>query len=143
VTPERVFDQGLGDLFVVRVAGNVVDNDIAGSLEYAGRHLSTRLFVILGHEHCGAVSAVVAAADESKEPPGLQFLLRRLRPALQGIDPQLPTEKRIAAAVEANVRWSMTQLATIPEHKIALSEGKCGLVGAVYELATGKVRVLD
>jgi carbonic anhydrase len=143
VTPERIFDQGLGDLFVVRVAGNVVDTDVTGSLEYAGLHLGTRLFVILGHEQCGVVTAVVAAEKESKDPPGLQRLLQRIRPALKDINPQLPLEKRIAAAVEANVRWSMTQLATVPEHKKALADGKVGLVGAVYELETGKVRVLD
>ncbi len=143
VTPELIFDQGLGDLFVVRVAGNLVDTDVTGSLEYAGLHLRTRLFVVLGHEQCGAVSAVVAAAEESKEPPGLQKLLQRIRPALKGINPLLPKEERIAAAVEANVRWSMTRLATIPEHKKALDEDKAALVGAVYELETGKVRVLD
>ncbi len=143
VSPELIFDQGLGDLFIVRVAGNVVDTDVTGSLEYAGRHLGTRLFVVLGHEQCGAVSAVVAAADANNEPPGLQKLLKRIRPALKGINPQLPREKRVAAAVEANVRWSMDQLTMIPEHKKALTEGKVGLVGAVYELETGKVRVLD
>jgi carbonic anhydrase len=130
-------------LFVVRVAGNVVDSDVTGSLEYAGRHLGTRLFVVMGHEHCGAVSAVVAAADEKEEPPGLQILLRRIRPALKGINPQLPKEKRIAAAVEANVLWSMTQLDMIPEHKQALADGKVSLAGAIYELETGKVRWLD
>jgi carbonic anhydrase len=143
VAPELIFDQGLGDLFVVRVAGNVVNTDVNGSLEYAALHLHTRLIVVLGHEQCGAVSAVVAAAEESTEPPGLQKLLQRIRPALKGINPQLPKEKRIAAAVEANVRWSMTQLATIPEHNKALAEGKVALVGAVYELETGKVRVLE
>ncbi len=143
VTPELIFDQGLGDLFVVRVAGNVVDPDVTGSLEYAGLHLRTRLFIVLGHEQCGAVSAVVAAAEESKEPPGLQKLLQRIRPALKGINPRLPKEKQIAAAVEANVRWSMIQLATIPEHKKGIAEGKVALIGAVYELETGKVRVLE
>jgi carbonic anhydrase len=78
-----------------------------------------------------------------KEPAGVQKLLQRIRPALKDINPRLPKEKRIAAAVEANVRWSMTQLATIPEHKKALADGKVALVGAVYELETGKVRVLD
>ena len=73
VPPEIVFDQGLGDLFVVRVAGNVVDSDVNGSLEYAARHLGVRLFVVLGHEHCGAVSAVMAAEGEPEEPAGLQL----------------------------------------------------------------------
>lgn len=143
VTPELIFDQGLGDLFVVRVAGNVVDSDVTGSLEYAGLHLGTRIFVVLGHEQCGAVSAVVAADEQSKEPAGLRKLLHRIRPALKDINPKLPKEKRIAAAVEANVRWSMTQLAAIPEHQKALADGKVALIGAVYELETGKVRLLD
>lgn len=73
VPPEIVFDQGLGDLFVVRVAGNVVDSDVTGSLEYAARHFGVQLFVGLGHEHCGAVSAVMAAEKETDEPPGLRF----------------------------------------------------------------------
>lgn len=144
VSPEHIFDQGLGDLFVVRVAGNVVDADVTGSLEYAGLHLGTSLFVVLGHEQCGAVTAIVDAPTEDKnEPDGLRTLLQRIRPGLKNIDPQAPRPKRIAAAVEANVRWSMSQLASVPRHKKALDEGKVNLVGAVYELETGKVRLLD
>jgi carbonic anhydrase len=142
VSPELIFDQGLGDLFIVRVAGNIVDTDVAGSLEYAGRHLGTRLFVVLGHEQCGAVSAVVTASDSNTEPPGLQQLLDRIRPALSGVDPQLPKDKRVAAVVEANVRRSMAQLAKIPGHREALTDGRVALVGAIYELETGRVRVL-
>lgn len=143
VPPEVIFDQGLGDLFVVRVAGNVVDADVNGSFEYAGLHLGTRLFVVLGHESCGAVSAVTAAAEETEEPPGLQTLLRRIRPALKKIDPGLSMESRIAAGVEANVRWSISQISMVTGHKKALEEGKISLIGAVYELETGKVRILE
>ncbi len=143
VPPEVIFDQGLGDLFVVRVAGNIVDTDVSGSLEYAGFHLGTQLFVVLGHEHCGAVTAVLETSEETEEPPGLQMLLKRIRPALKNIDPKLPKEKRIADAVEANVRWSMAQLAKVPRHKKVLEEGRIFLVGAVYELDSGRVRVLE
>jgi carbonic anhydrase len=143
VPPEIVFDQGLGDLFVVRVAGNVVDPDVTGSLEYAGRHLGVRLFVVLGHEHCGAVSAVMAAEGDSNEPPGLQMLLERIEPAVAGVDPRLLMDKRIDAAVEANVRWSIEQLEESPRHKKAIDEGLISLIGAVYEMETGKVRILE
>lgn len=143
VPPEVIFDQGLGDLFVVRVAGNIVDADVSGSLEYAGFHLGTQLFVVLGHEQCGAVSAVMEVPEESDEPRGLQMLLERIRPALKTIDPKLPKEKRIADAVESNVRWSMAQLASVSRHKKALDEGRIFLVGAVYALDTGKVRMLE
>jgi carbonic anhydrase len=144
VPPELIFDRGFGDLFIVRVAGNCVDPEVTGSLEYAGRHLGTRLFVVLGHERCGAVTAVVAAdAEMEKEPPGLTMLLQRIRPSLKSVDRKLSKEKQIAAAIEANVRWSMKQLREAPEHQKAFEANLIGLVGAVYELKTGKVRFLE
>jgi carbonic anhydrase len=142
VVPEIIFDQGLGSLFDVRVAGNVVNMDVDGSLEYAGWHLGTRLFMVLGHENCGAVSAALQAHGKEKEPPGLRQLIEHLRPVFKDIDPKLPYEKRFAAAVEANVRWAIKQLTDVPELKKAIDNGKVILVGAVYELETGKVRML-
>jgi carbonic anhydrase len=117
---------------VVRVAGNVVDADVTGSLEYAALHLGTRLLLVLGHEQCGAVTAVVDnAKDDQANPPGLRKLLERVRPALKGIKTELPRDQRIAAGLEANVRWSVTQLATVPGHKKALDEGNIALIGAL------------
>ena len=143
VVPDLVFDQELGSLFVGRVAGNVVNTDVDGSLEYAALHLGTRLFVALGHENCGAVTAALQAHGEDKEPPGLRRLIQHLRPVFKDIDPKLPFEKRLATAVEANVRWAMKQMADLPEARKALASGKVSLVGAVYDLETGKVRVLE
>jgi carbonic anhydrase len=141
VSPEVVFDHGLGDLFVIRVAGNVVAEDEAGSIEYALVHLHVPLVMVLGHEGCGAVTAALSAHDE--EPRELVTLLERIAPAVKGIDPSLPSEERIRLGVEANVRQAVAQLRTIQD-RVGMPEGERALiVGAIYELETGKVRVLE
>ena len=141
VSPELVFDHGLGDLFVVRVAGNVVAEDEAGSIEYALVHLHVPLVVVLGHENCGAVTAALGAHDG--EPKELVTLLRRIIPAIRDIDPTLPLEERIRLGVEANVRQSVSQLRAIQD-RLERPEGERSvIVGAIYELETGKVRILE
>jgi carbonic anhydrase len=140
VSPELVFDHGLGDLFVIRVAGNVVAEDEAGSIEYALLHLRVPLIVVLGHEGCGAITAALGAYDE--EPVELVTLLRRIIPAVQGIDPSLPLEERIHLGVEANVRHSVAQLQAIQDRLEQPQEVRTLIVGAVYEIETGKIRVL-
>lgn len=143
VPPELVFDQGFGDLFVIRVAGNVIDSDILGSIQYAARHLKTRLLVVMGHEGCGAVTATLEALDgTAKEPRFIEALVKQIEPGLKDLDPKLAGEARLSAAVEANVRWGVKQLASVPEAKKALEEKALVLVGAVYNLATGRVRFL-
>ena len=88
VPPELIFDAGLGDLFVIRVAGNVFSPEIAASLQYAGYHLGTELFVVLGHEGCGAVSAALQTRDQDElHRSRIQLLVERL-PALPRFDPQ-------------------------------------------------------
>src|SRR6185436_6222559 len=83
VPPELIFDAGLGDLFVVRVAGNVLSPEVSGSLQYAGSHLHTPLFVVLGHEGCGAISAALAAKHQGKQfRSHVQQLLTSIIPAL-------------------------------------------------------------
>lgn len=140
---EMIFDAGFGDLFVIRLAGNVVDTDVEGSLEYAFVHLQTKLIVVLGHEGCGAVTAAMLAKDElEKEPIGIRKLVKQVEPAFKGIDPELPKEKRLHLAVEANVRQSVKQILDYPGHKEANKKGLFQIVGAVYELHTGKVRIL-
>lgn len=144
VPVELVFDQGFGDLFVVRVAGNVIAPDVVGSIEYAVVHLQTALIVVLGHQNCGAVTAALQISDRSEaEPPGVVGLLSLIRPALPASLPGSPFQERLDAAVEANVRWSLRQLAELPEARGALEEGRVRLVGGVYELETGRVRFLD
>jgi len=142
VPPELVFDAGFGELFVVRVAGNVISPEVMGTLQYAGVHLRTPLFVVLGHEGCGAVQAALAAKLQGKrERRHIAALLENILPGLRGIGGVAP-RRRLQTAVEANVRWSMHQLLETPEAKARAAEGVMKLVGAIYELKTGRVRFL-
>jgi carbonic anhydrase len=140
---ELVFDQGFGDLFVVRVAGNVIAEDVVGSIAYAGLHLRTPLFVVLGHEGCGAVTAAVdAKLKKAKEPEQIEALVKLIDPGLKGVDWKLARPALLDAAIEANARWSLRQLTDIPAAKKAIEQHRCAFVGAVYDLQTGKVRFL-
>jgi carbonic anhydrase len=143
VPPELVFDAGFGDLFVVRVAGNVISPEVMGTLQYAGVHLRTPLFVVLGHEGCGAVQAALAAKFHgARERRRIAQLLRSILPGLRSISAKLSPRERIDAAVEANVRWSMRQVLETPEGRARAAEGAMKLVGAIYELKTGRVLFL-
>jgi carbonic anhydrase len=143
VPPELVFDAGFGELFIVRVAGNVVSPEVMGTLQYAGVHLRTPLFVVLGHEGCGAVKAALAVKHEgARERSRIALLLKNILPGLQEVDARLAPEDLLDAAVEANVRWSMHQLLETPGAKARIAEGVMKMVGAVYELHTGRVRFL-
>jgi carbonic anhydrase len=144
VPPELIFDAVLGELFVIRVAGNVLSAEVAGSMQYAGAHLRTPLFVVLGHEGCGAVSAALESQfDGVQHRSRIQILVESILPALQGVGPQLPPAQRLSAAVEANVRWTVQVIADSPEGRARIHEGRMRLVGAIYELTTGRVRFLD
>jgi carbonic anhydrase len=144
VPPELLFDAGFGELFTVRVAGNVISPEVMGSLQYAAVHLHTPLFVVLGHEGCGAIQAALARKYQgARERRRIELLLDRISPGLLGLPHGLTSEARLAAAVEANVRWSMKQLRDTPEGQARIKEGILKLVGAVYELQTGRVRFLS
>jgi len=143
VPPELVFDAGFGDLFVIRVAGNVISPEVVGSMQYSAMHLKTQLFMVLGHEGCGAVQAALAAKFHgARERSRIELLLQDLLPGLEDIDPRLPPDQQLQSAVEANVRWSMRQILESPEGRERMAEGRLKLVGAVYEIATGRVRLL-
>jgi carbonic anhydrase len=144
VPPELVFDEGFGDLFVIRVAGNIVSLDVLGSLQYAMQHLHTPLIVVMGHESCGAVTAAVdALAGRGTEPRFIAALVAAIEPGLAHLPAKLKGARRVHRAVEANVRWSMRQLAALTERKLPDGQTKPVLVGAIYDIATGKVRFLD
>jgi carbonic anhydrase len=144
VPVELVFDQGFGELFVVRVAGNVIAPDVVGSLAYAVEHLSTPIVMVVGHESCGAVTAAVEALMGKRDAvASINELAALIEPGLPPNLEQIPESERIGRAVEANVRWSLKQLALLPEAKRAMDAGRVTLVGAVYELATGRVRFLN
>jgi len=143
VPPELVFDAGFGELFILRVAGNVISPEVMGTLQYAGIHLRTPLYVVLGHEGCGAVQAALAVKWQgAREPARIAQLLQNITPGLRDISAELTPQAQLTAAVEANVRWSMHQLLETPEARARLAEGVMKLVGAIYELKTGRVRFL-
>ena len=144
VPPELVFDAGFGELFVIRVAGNVLGPSIAGTLQYAGMHLHTPLFLVLGHEGCGAVEAAIASKFHgARQMSRIALLLKNIVPALDELDPTLPHAALLNVAVEANVRWTMRKLLESPEGKARLVKGDVKLVGGVYDLASGRVRFME
>jgi carbonic anhydrase len=144
VAPELLFDAGFGELFVIRVAGNVVLPAVAGSLQYAGVHLATPLFMILGHEGCGAVAAsLIALRQAVTERSRIQLLLETIKPGLDTVPDHVAPDEQLRLGVEANVRWSMSRILETTEGRARLEEGHMRLVGAVYELHTGRVRLLD
>ena len=149
VPVEIIFDQGLGDLFVIRVAGNIVAASQIGSIEFAAERFGTRLVVVLGHTLCGAVQATLEELQRPSENQSrnLRSIVDRIRPAVEGL---LATDLRddphalVQQAVRANVRVSANHLrygSEILEHQIQ----KNGLlvVGAEYALETGEVEFFD
>jgi len=144
VAPELLFDQGFGELFVVRVAGNIVDPNVVGSIQYAVEHLDNKLIVVLGHQNCGAVTAALAPPDQTKdEPPELRKLLDQIRPAIDSVDRKQERKQRVAAAVEANARASVKQLLEVPSIAKAMKEKHVKVVGAVYHIDSGEITFLD
>ncbi len=144
VPPELVFDAGFGELFVVRVAGNTLGPTILGTLQYAGAHLKTPLFVVLGHEGCGAVQAAIATRFEGAEQKKrIEILLENIVPALDEVDPGLPPERLMHAAVEANVRHTVREILATPEARAKYPTSGLLIVGAVYDLESGRVRFLE
>jgi carbonic anhydrase len=144
VPPELLFDAGFGELFVIRVAGNVLGPSILGTLQYAAAHLKTPLFVVLGHEGCGAVKAAIASKLEGvKHKSRIDVLLQNILPALAGLDETRPLDALMSAAVEANVRHTIRELLETPEVKENLPHSGMILIGAVYDLKSGLVRFLE
>jgi carbonic anhydrase len=143
VPPELLFDASFGELFVIRVAGNVLSAEVAGSLQYAGTHLKTPLFVVLGHEGCGAVGAALETRYHGvRHLSRIAKLVKSITPALAKLDLRLPPNRLLAQAVEANVRWTVDQILRTPEGKARVREGRMKLVGAIYGLKDGRVRFL-
>jgi len=144
VPPELIFDAGFGELFVVRVAGNVFSPEVAGSLQYAGRHLQTPLFVVLGHTGCGAVAAAIEARLRgTRQRSRIQLLVESILPGISDLDARLTREAMLAGAVEANVRWSMRQIFETPEAREREGDHRMRLTGAIYETEKGRVRFFD
>ncbi len=143
VPVELIFDQGLGDLFVVRVAGNTAATDEIGSLEYAVDHLNTPLVVVLGHSQCGAVTAVL---ENAKLPGSIPALLAPIKAAVARAreeHPEATGEPLLEAAIKDNVWQAMEDmLQKSPLIRSGVKAGSTRLVGAFYELDTGRVQWL-
>ncbi|MBV8224002.1 MAG: carbonic anhydrase [Verrucomicrobia bacterium] len=139
VGPEIVFDQGLGDLFVVRTAGEVVDGAALGSIEYAVEHLGSTLIVVLGHERCGAVSAAVAG---SKEPGHIAAVLKAIEPAVKQVKgkPGDPVENAVRAQAVLVARHLQSAEPILVER---VRSGQLKIVAGRYDLDTGKVELLS
>jgi carbonic anhydrase len=149
VPAEIVFDQGLGDLFVIRVAGNIVAPSQVGSVEFAAEAFGTRLVVVMGHTFCGAIDATLQAIENPAVPrsPNLASIVDRIRPAVEGLvhTGLVQTRERlIQEAMRANVRASVNHLrhgSAILE-KMGLQDG-LRVVGAEYRLESGEVVFFD
>jgi carbonic anhydrase len=140
VPPEVVFDQGLGDLFIVRVAGNVINDEGLGSLEYTVDHLGTRLILVLGHQRCGAVDAArETIAAKGKAPGHIQSLVTAIKPAVEAT-----AKEDLDATIKANVKHVVDALrSSTPILKAAVDSGKIQVIGGYYSLDTGAVTLFD
>ncbi|WP_019520080.1 carbonic anhydrase [Faucicola boevrei] len=152
VPAEIVFDQSLGDLFVIRVAGNVVAPSQIGSVEFATEKFGTKLVVVLGHSHCGAVTACVETLINPEQyfSPNLQSIVDRIRPSVYNLHElytaggqSVDADELVARGIKANVRMSVSQLKHGSRALEDLVEaGQLMIIGAVYDLQTGKVEFL-
>lgn len=142
VAPEHLFDQGLGDLFVVRVAGNVVDPIEIGSVEYAAEHLGSQLIVVLGHEKCGAVKATIDTGGKAEGNIGA--IVKKIAPAVNKAKASAKGDDLLNACVQENAKKTAKDL--IANSKILkhmADEGKIRIVVGEYMLGTGKVEILE
>ncbi|WP_370526169.1 carbonic anhydrase [Cellulomonas sp. JH27-2] len=147
VAAEIIFDQGLGDLFVVRTAGHVLDTTVIGSIEYGVEVLGAPLVVVLGHDSCGAVAAATSALSTGDMPPGfVRAVVDRVIPSIVGmvghgqdlatVDAAALGHEHVKNTVQMLQGYSVT-LAN------AIAEGRCAIIGLEYALVDGKVRVAE
>jgi carbonic anhydrase len=142
VPPELLFDEGLGEIFVVRVAGNVVDPVVLGSVEYAAEHLGTQLVMVLGHERCGAVKATVDS--KGKGEGNIGKIVKAIAPALKSTKAKKDKAEFVEAVVDENiklVKGNLTKQSTVLAHLV--KKGKLKVVAAKYDLDDGTVTVMN
>jgi carbonic anhydrase len=149
VPTELIFDRGIGDLFVIRVAGNIVAPSQIGSIEYAAKQFGTRLVVVLGHSNCGAIIATLQelALQDSHRSPNLRAIVDRVRPAVEPVledDFDVDDDTVISSCVRANIKASVEHLqhgSLILEQLIDAGELK--IVGAEYSIETGNIEFFE
>jgi carbonic anhydrase len=139
VPPELLFDQGFGDIFDIRIAGNIIDDAVIASMEYAVAELKVPLIFVLGHERCGAVKATL---DGNPVPGRIGNLLAAIKPAVDQVKNQ-PGDK-LDNAVRANIKMGVNKLKTAsPVFSGAIKAGKLKIVGGRYDLDTAKVEIIS
>jgi carbonic anhydrase len=145
VPPELIFDKGLGELFIVRVAGNIPDPVVLGSVEYAAEHLGSPLVMVLGHERCGAVTASVNA--KGKPEGNIGAIIRSITPAVKKAKAQCGSKEQpqlVECAIDQNVKMvaaNLTRQSKVLAH--LAKEGKIRIVSAKYDLDDGTVTLFD
>lgn len=136
VPVEILFDQGFGDVFVVRNAGNVGTPEEIGSLEFGTLVLGAKVLMVIGHESCGAVKATM---EQAQVPGSIGSILDQIKPAIPNYIGQQKDKEMVKKAIEANVKFQVEKLKSSPVISQLITENKLKIVGAYYELATGKI----
>jgi carbonic anhydrase len=136
VVPEYIFDTNIGEIFVIRVAGNVVDNCVLGSIEYAVEHLHTPILVVLGHEKCGAITAACKGLCENNN---IDYIIEKIKPAICKVG-----SDNIEYTIEENIRC-VKEYITLSSEVVRkkIKEGKLMIVGMKYSLSTGEVNLIN
>lgn len=138
IAPELVFDQGLGDLSVIRIGGNIINDHIIGTVEYVLEHLNTSLIIVMGHTHCGAVTVAASAGTARAH---IQTFIDEIKPAVE--EARQMEGNLVDNAVVLNVKRSVEKLkSSKPFIKMMVDEGQVDIVGAVYDMETGRVEFL-
>ncbi len=131
-------------MFVIRVAGNVVDTDVEGSIEYSVDHLGTKLVIVMGHEGCGAVTAALKASEDiAKEPNEIQRLVKRVKTISSEVKNGRTFDASLALSVEENVRASVRSVREVPDIARGIQQAGVMVVGCVYDIGSGKVQFLN
>lgn len=136
VIPEIIFDQGIGDLFVIRVAGNIINDDILGSIEFSCKTLNTKLIMVLGHQNCGSI---IAAINSKEETGHLKSVINAVKPAIKKAE-KLPGEL-IDNAIRENIKLVSNQISS--SLNTIIKEQDLRVVGAYYNFETSKVTIID
>ncbi|HNW25327.1 MAG TPA: carbonic anhydrase [Candidatus Gastranaerophilaceae bacterium] len=142
---EIIFDAGLGDIFSVRTAGHVLSKEVLGSLEYAVKTLGVKLVIILGHENCGAIRAAIETQkDDSKISENLKAIMEHIYPAIESSECIEDSEDFLHCAVVSNIKYQLRDLLKKDEYLAQkVKTGEIMLKGALYNLATGKVELVN
>ncbi len=148
VPPEIIFDEGLGRLFIIRVAGNMLNPALLGSIEYASLHSTPRLIMVMGHESCGAVGAAVNSSENpgSKETPAIDDIIEHLMPAVEKAKEEtgLTGDELVEAVAKENVRMTVDRIiAESDALKKLKDDNKIKIIGGYYSLSTGKVDIWE